>query len=91
MIDLLSADLPDTQLVWSQMLPRLKWWFSDNTKTMEKARYRVNNRVATYVLKKGAVTSVTRTLLGTVFSLEMMAHTSEILGTIFLSIQFKEG
>ena len=65
------------------MLPRLKWWFSDNTKAVAKAWYRVNNHVATYVLKKGGVTSVTRTLLGTVFSLEMMAHTSQILGRIF--------
>jgi hypothetical protein len=76
LIDLLSADLPDTQLVWSQMLPRLKWWFSDNTKAMEKAWYRVSNNVATYFLKKGGVTSVIRTLLGTVVSLEMMAYTS---------------
>jgi hypothetical protein len=58
---------------------------------MEKAWYRVSNNVATYILKKGGVTSVIRTLLGTVVSLEMMAYTSYILGKIFLSIQFKGG
>lgn len=38
LIDLLSADLPDIQLVWSKMLPRLKLWFSDNTKAMEQCK-----------------------------------------------------
>ena len=46
-------NLPGTKIVWSQMLPRFKWRYSSNLKTMETGRYRVNNGVASYVLNHG--------------------------------------
>ncbi|CAC5361891.1 unnamed protein product [Mytilus coruscus] len=49
----ISKDLPDTKIVWSQMLPRLKWRNSNDSKAMEKCRYRVNNAVANYILESG--------------------------------------
>ncbi|CAG2229749.1 unnamed protein product [Mytilus edulis] len=47
----ISKDLPDTKIVWSQMLPRLKWRYSNDGKAMEKCRYRVNNAVANFILE----------------------------------------
>ncbi|CAG2258146.1 unnamed protein product [Mytilus edulis] len=49
----ISKDLPDTKIVWSQMLPRLKWRYSNDSKAMEKCRYRVNNAVANFILESG--------------------------------------
>ena len=49
----ISKDLPDTKIVWSQMLPRLKWRYSNDSKATEKFRYRVNNAVANYILVPG--------------------------------------
>ncbi|CAC5372847.1 unnamed protein product [Mytilus coruscus] len=50
---LISKDLPDIKIVWSQMLPRLKWRYSSDIKAMEKCRYSVNNAVANYILESG--------------------------------------
>lgn len=52
-LKLVAEDLPGTRLVWSQMLPRLKWRYSKNNKAMEKGRYRVNNAVAKFILNSG--------------------------------------
>lgn len=49
----ISNDLPKTNIVWSQMLPRMQWRYSKNKKAMEKCRYRVNNSVAKFVLESG--------------------------------------
>ena len=48
----ISAMMPDTKVIWSQMLPRINWRFSQDNNAMEKGRYRVNNVVASYVLYK---------------------------------------
>lgn len=34
---------PDTLLVWSQILPRSRWWYSDNNKAMNISAQRLNN------------------------------------------------
>lgn len=47
--------LPNTALIWSQMLPRQKWRYSLNTRALERGRYRVNNAIASYLLRKGGL------------------------------------
>lgn len=48
-----QTDLPSTRIIWSQMLPRLKWRYSQDKKAMQKGRYRVNNKISSLVLKSG--------------------------------------
>lgn len=45
--------LPNTVLVWSQILPRIEWRYSKNTEAMGKSRYRINNSIASFVLRMG--------------------------------------
>lgn len=49
----IKAEMPDTVIVWSQVLPRSSWRMSDNAKAMEKARYRLNNFISSLVLGMG--------------------------------------
>ncbi|CAC5384441.1 unnamed protein product [Mytilus coruscus] len=42
-IAILSKMLPGTVLVWSSILPRFKWRFSNNTGAMETTRRRINS------------------------------------------------
>lgn len=39
----LNRTFPETKIVFSQILPRTKWRFSNNTKAMEHARRRINS------------------------------------------------
>lgn len=52
-IAILSKMLPDTALVWSNILPRYKWRFSNNTGAMETTRRRINRGMRSYLLKIG--------------------------------------
>ena len=45
--------LPGTSLVWSSILPRMKWRYSENIRNMEITRKRVNRGVRSYLLKIG--------------------------------------
>lgn len=47
----LAKVMPTTVLVWSQILPRLQWRYSNNLKAMEKSRTRVNTSIASYLTK----------------------------------------
>jgi len=49
----LKTILPDTILVWSQILPRCSWRFSNDLRAMEKCRYRLNNSISSFVLGLG--------------------------------------
>lgn len=51
----MSDTLSNTQIIWSQMLPRKQWRYSLDNVAMEKSRYRVNNSVASYNLKIGGL------------------------------------
>ena len=42
-----------TTIVWSQILPRLQWRGELDYNSLEKVRKRVNNGLASYVLKSG--------------------------------------
>ena len=47
-IAILSSMLPGTSLVWSSILPRMKWRYSENIRNMEITRKRVNRGVHSY-------------------------------------------
>lgn len=51
----ISDIMPNTTIIWSQMLPRLRWRYSVNNKAMEQGRYRVNNAIASYIVRKGGL------------------------------------
>ena len=46
-------ELPNTTIIWSQILPRLKWRYSANQTAMHESRYRMNNYIASFVTKLG--------------------------------------
>lgn len=45
--------LPETMIVWSQILPRLHWRGEISHKAVDNIRKRVNSSVATYLLQAG--------------------------------------
>lgn len=49
-LDALSPLLPRTKIIWSQILPRLKWGNARDNKALNKTRVRVNSFVATKLL-----------------------------------------
>lgn len=48
-----ARNLPNTLIIWSQILPRINWRYSENSDAMERCRYRVNNYVASFVIRNG--------------------------------------
>lgn len=52
-LDYLREYFPGVSIVWSSILPRLKWRYSDNTGAMENARARINRAVIQSVVSKG--------------------------------------
>jgi len=52
-INWIHNKLPNTIIIWSQILPRSCWRYSSNLIAMEKCRYRLNNSIASYVLRLG--------------------------------------
>ena len=49
----IKNSMPHTILIWSQILPRTDWRYSSNRAAMSKARYRINNSVADFIVKSG--------------------------------------
>ena len=49
----LSSMLPGISLVWSSILPKMKWRYSENIRNMEITRKSVNTGVCSYLLKIG--------------------------------------
>lgn len=49
-LDALSPLLPRTKIIWSQILPRLKWRNARDNNALNKTRVRVNSFVATKLL-----------------------------------------
>ncbi|KAJ8307155.1 hypothetical protein KUTeg_015239 [Tegillarca granosa] len=45
--------LLNTKVIWSQILPRLKWRHETTHAAVEKIRRRINSKIATFVLKNG--------------------------------------
>ena len=49
----LSQQMPRTQLIWSQVLPRTVWRFSTDNNVMERTRRRLNSSMGSYMCKNG--------------------------------------
>ena len=44
---------PTTKIIWSQILPRSNWRYSENLKAMDRVRIRLNNAAATETVRLG--------------------------------------
>lgn len=53
LLDQLQALLPNTILIWSQILPRLEWRHEICHKALEKCRIRLNSMAAFHVINRG--------------------------------------
>jgi len=51
LFDWINLLMPDTVLIWSQILPRFKWRYTNNNVAMERSRNIVNTSVASYMTK----------------------------------------
>ena len=45
--------MPQTGLIWSAILPRLPWKYSDNNDRMEKCRRRLNSSMGLHMVRHG--------------------------------------
>jgi hypothetical protein len=52
-ITILSRMLPGCSVIWSRILPRRSWWYSNNDRAMEITRKRINRGIRSYILKYG--------------------------------------
>lgn len=53
LISCINLMLPNTMLIWSQILPRLHWRFSNNGTSMERLRRRLNSTIGAHMIKRG--------------------------------------
>ncbi|CAG2232678.1 unnamed protein product [Mytilus edulis] len=53
MIRWIMKEFPTSKLVWSQILTRLKWRYSNDHKAMDLCRYRINNSIAAFIVSCG--------------------------------------
>ncbi|CAC5422578.1 unnamed protein product [Mytilus coruscus] len=53
MIRWIMKEFPNSKLVWSQILTRLKWRHSNDRKAMDLCRYRINNSIAAFIISCG--------------------------------------
>ena len=44
---------PNAKVIWSQILPRKRWRYSDNNNAMERSRVRLNSAAATEAIRLG--------------------------------------
>jgi hypothetical protein len=51
---IVSKMLPNSLLIYSQILPGTKWRYNSNLKAMERARKRINRGIITYYYKSNA-------------------------------------
>ena len=49
----LSISMPETTLIWSQILPRMTWRYSTNTDKMESIRLRLNSSMGVHMIRHG--------------------------------------
>jgi hypothetical protein len=54
--------LPDTKIIWSQLLPRRKWRYSEDVNAMNKSLKRLNSSIAAELVRKGVATLSTQIL-----------------------------
>ena len=49
----LMSLFPNTCIVWSNILPRLRWWYSENIEAMENIRSRTNRALIKHMILNG--------------------------------------
>lgn len=49
----LCQQLPQTKIIFSQILPRSEWRYSGDKPAMDRCRRRLNSTMATYLIKRG--------------------------------------
>ena len=78
---------PRATLIWSQILPRNQWRYSQNVKAMERCRNRLNRAVAKFVLKQGGCYLKHPALLENIeqFLSADGVHLSELGNSLFLN------
>ena len=54
----IEAMLPNTKLVWSQILPRRVWRGELNHASLEKTRQRINSFMSSFLVRSGVITFV---------------------------------
>ena len=52
-LEIIQRLLPNTKLIWSQLLPRLVWRQSENSDAMNKSVKRLNSHIAAEIVKMG--------------------------------------
>ncbi|XP_063398274.1 uncharacterized protein LOC134683112 [Mytilus trossulus] len=83
----LSNKLPETTLIWSQVLPRLLWRYSTNGNCMEKCRRRLNSSIGVHMTKHGGCYIRYPDIKAThKFLAQDGVHLSKIGNEIFLNI-----
>jgi lysophospholipase L1-like esterase len=53
LFDWLWVKYPESFIVWSQIIPRINWRYSDNVEAMDRTRRRINSTDAKYVVCNG--------------------------------------
>lgn len=82
----LHKTLPDTKLIFSQILPRLQYRYSTNIEAMERCRKRVNSAAGREVLRLGGCyLKYPDITLSEIFFLLDRVHLSELGSCIFLN------
>ena len=53
LISWIAKQMPYAKIIFSQLLPRLSWRYSENNSKMEKCRRRINSAIASFIVKNG--------------------------------------
>ena len=53
LISWIAKQMQYAKIIFSQLLPRLSWRYSENNSKMEKCRHRINSAIASFIVKNG--------------------------------------
>lgn len=83
----LAQLMPETTLIWSQILPRMKWRYSENLKAIERCRLRLNSSVGVHMVRHGGCYIRYPDIKATKdFIMEDGVHLTKVANGIFLNI-----
>ena len=82
----LRTSFPHSKIIWSCILPRMKWRYSDNSRAMETQRKRLNSCASNLALRYGgAVIRHPDIKLDPIFFCDDGVHLSKFANSIFLN------
>ena len=85
-VEFLETEFPGTKIIWSSILPRMRWRYSSNIKAMDKTRRRLNSFISQRVhLHGGSVIQHPDISQHEQFFLEDGVHLSKLGSNIFLN------